>query len=91
MCRVRPILDVERRSGQDVDVTNITSTEDIEIAKDPSTKQSFEFDRVFAPAVGQEEVFEAVQPLVVSVLDGYNVCIFACTLLKIVIFMLICL
>lgn len=77
MCRVRPILDVERRSGQDVDVTNITSTEDIEIAKDPSTKQSFEFDRVFAPAVGQEEVFEAVQPLVVSVLDGYNVCIFA--------------
>ena len=78
MCRVRPILDVERRTGQDVDVTNITSTEDIEIAKDPSTKQSFEFDRVFSPTISQKEVFDEVQPLVVSVLDGYNVCIFAC-------------
>ena len=38
----------------------------------------FEFDRVLAPGTAQEVVFEAVQPLIVSVLDGYNVCIFAC-------------
>ena len=38
----------------------------------------FEYDRVFAPGSRQEEVFEAVQPLCVSVLDGFNVCIFAC-------------
>jgi hypothetical protein len=38
----------------------------------------FEFDRVLAPGTAQEVVFDAVQPLIVSVLDGYNVCIFAC-------------
>jgi kinesin family protein C2/C3 len=38
---------------------------------------SFEFDKTFAPESTQAQVFEAVQPLVISVLDGYNVCIFA--------------
>lgn len=38
----------------------------------------FEFDRVLPPGTPQESVFEAVQPLIISVLDGYNVCIFAC-------------
>ena len=37
----------------------------------------YEYDRVFPQTSTQEEVFEAVQPLCVSVLDGYNVCIFA--------------
>mmetsp|Transcript_5197 Transcript_5197/g.7991 ORF Transcript_5197/g.7991 Transcript_5197/m.7991 type:complete len:924 (+) Transcript_5197:113-2884(+) len=77
ICRVRPILEVEHKSGEDVDVTEILSDEDIVIHRDLSTKNRFEFDRVFAPLSRQEEVFEAVQPLVVSVLDGYNVCIFA--------------
>ena len=36
-----------------------------------------QYDRVFAPHCAQETVFDAVQPLVVSVLDGYNVCVFA--------------
>ena len=37
----------------------------------------FEFDQVFAPKVGQSDVFSEVEPLVLSVMDGYNVCIFA--------------
>ena len=37
----------------------------------------YEYDRVFPQTSTQEEVFEAVQPLCISVLDGYNVCIFA--------------
>ena len=41
------------------------------------TVSSFEFDKTFAPESTQAQVFEAVQPLVISVLDGYNVCIFA--------------
>jgi len=41
------------------------------------TVSSFEFDRTFGPDSTQAQVFEAVQPLVISVLDGYNVCIFA--------------
>ena len=38
---------------------------------------SFEFDRAFGPKSRQAEVFEDVSGLVTSVLDGYNVCIFA--------------
>ena len=36
-----------------------------------------EFDRVFAPKDAQTSIFDECQPLVTSVLDGYNVCIFA--------------
>lgn len=39
--------------------------------------QRFEFDRTFQPTATQEQIFDAVRPLVISVLDGYNVCIFA--------------
>ncbi|CAO1627111.1 unnamed protein product [Jaminaea pallidilutea] len=37
----------------------------------------FEFDRVFGPESTQLDVFEEVQHLMQSVLDGYNTCIFA--------------
>lgn len=62
----------------DVDVTEIPNEDTIIIHRDIATKNRYEFDQVFAPDSTQERVFEAVQPLVISVLDGYNVCIFAC-------------
>ena len=42
-----------------------------------SSLQAFDFDRVFGPESKQEEIFEDVSQLVISALDGYNVCIFA--------------
>ncbi|XP_062583545.1 kinesin-like protein KIFC3 isoform X2 [Saccostrea cucullata] len=39
--------------------------------------QNFELDLVFTPESTQEQVFEEVQSLVTSCIDGYNVCIFA--------------
>ncbi|TXG52642.1 hypothetical protein EZV62_021811 [Acer yangbiense] len=42
-----------------------------------STKKFFKFDRVYTPKDDQGEVFADATPMVISVLDGYNVCIFA--------------
>ena len=35
----------------------------------------FEFDSVFGPDCGQEEIFEDTRQLVQSAMDGYNVCV----------------
>ncbi|RVW70766.1 Kinesin-like protein KIN-14S [Vitis vinifera] len=42
-----------------------------------SSKKQFKFDHVFRPGSDQEAVFAQTSPIVTSVLDGYNVCIFA--------------
>merc|ERR1711871_168628 len=39
--------------------------------------KSYEFDSVFTPQHSQEQVFEDVNNLIQSTVDGYNVCIFA--------------
>jgi kinesin family protein C2/C3 len=81
LCRVRPILPVEVASGEGKDVTEIPTQEDIIITREDrssgKSRAMFEFDRVFAPASTQAEVFEAVAPMVTSVMDGYSSCIFA--------------
>lgn len=45
--------------------------------KERKRKWRFGFDNVFPPSQGQEEIWEATEPLVQSAIDGYNVCIFA--------------
>lgn len=40
-------------------------------------KQKYEYDEVFMPSSSQQDVFEATEPLLISVLDGYNCSIFA--------------
>ncbi|EKX50829.1 hypothetical protein GUITHDRAFT_66467 [Guillardia theta CCMP2712] len=39
--------------------------------------QTFSYDATFGPQAQQDEIFREAQPLVVSVLDGYHVCILA--------------
>ncbi|PON40942.1 Kinesin-like protein [Parasponia andersonii] len=77
-CRCRPLNKAELAAG-------CTTVVDFDGAKDgclgilttASAKKSFKFDRVFSPKDSQVDVFADASPMVISVLDGYNVCIFA--------------
>ncbi|KAL7680783.1 putative kinesin-like protein [Plasmopara halstedii] len=87
-CRVRPIQPVELNSDQssvvvffrDNDHESLelfVGTEVGDKAHQIGQKHPFEFDYVFQPESSQEQVFEQTRALVVSALDGFNVCIFA--------------
>ncbi|XP_021275052.1 kinesin-like protein KIN-14B isoform X2 [Herrania umbratica] len=75
-CRTRPLFEEEGSSIVEFpdDCTIRVNTGDDSIA---NPKKEFEFDRVYGPHVGQAELFSDVQPFVQSVLDGYNISIFA--------------
>ena len=45
-------------------------------------EKTWEFDEVFGFDSKQEDIYTEVSALVISVLDGYNVCIFACECLS---------
>lgn len=77
-CRVRPVIkeDGGGRNAENV----ITFDEDDDAILNVFSKganKPFEMDKVFKPESTQEQVFEEVKSLVVSCIDGYNVCIFA--------------
>ncbi|KAG2937362.1 hypothetical protein PC119_g4513 [Phytophthora cactorum] len=87
-CRVRPIQPVEMKSEQsalavffrDNDHESLdlfVGSEAGDKANQIGQKHAFEFDHVFQPDSTQEQVFEQTRALVVSALDGFNVCIFA--------------
>ncbi|XP_010531348.1 PREDICTED: kinesin-like protein KIN-14A isoform X2 [Tarenaya hassleriana] len=77
-CRCRPLNKEETSSGCST-IADFDGANDGElgITTGNSFKKTFKFDRVFTPKDGQVDVFADASPLVVSVLDGYNVCIFA--------------
>ena len=39
--------------------------------------KSFSFDKVWGPDARQLDIFQDIEPLALSVVDGYNACIFA--------------
>ncbi|KAJ0986407.1 hypothetical protein J5N97_004763 [Dioscorea zingiberensis] len=78
-CRIRPFLPGENRKATIVD--HIGDNGEILVAN-PSKQgkekpRMFKFNKVFGPAASQAQVYLDIQPLIRSVLDGYNVCIFA--------------
>jgi hypothetical protein len=64
-------------AGEQQVITSFPSDEELVVQRDDATKTRFEFDRVFNLESTQTQVFNAVQPMIVSCLDGYKVCIFA--------------
>ncbi|KAJ3682146.1 hypothetical protein LUZ60_014719 [Juncus effusus] len=77
-CRCRPLNKSEISSGYK-STADFDGTRDGEIGilNGPTSKKTFRFDRVFSPKDDQGDVYAEASPLVTSVLDGYNVCIFA--------------
>ncbi|EOX91895.1 Di-glucose binding protein with Kinesin motor domain isoform 3 [Theobroma cacao] len=77
-CRCRPLSKEEISAGCALVVDfDAAKDGDLGILTGGSTKKTFKFDQVYTPKDNQVDVFADASPLVTSVLDGYNVCIFA--------------
>ncbi|XP_054025821.1 kinesin-like protein KIFC3 isoform X1 [Dryobates pubescens] len=76
--RVRPITKEDGEGPEAASAVTFDADDDSVLHLLHRGKQvSFELDKVFPPQASQEEVFQEVQALVTSCIDGYNVCIFA--------------
>lgn len=89
-CRVRPVQPIESSkndhlASQAIFFTEhdpeslelVVGSESMDNKSTPLQKYAFEFDHVFQPTSTQTHVFEQTKALIVSALDGFNVCIFA--------------
>ncbi|XP_060667843.1 kinesin-like protein KIN-14S [Ziziphus jujuba] len=76
-CRCRPLNQNEISDGCN-SVIDYDSSQDneLQVICSDSSKKQFKFDHVFKPD-DKQAVFAQTKPIVTSVLDGYNVCIFA--------------
>ncbi|KFZ64340.1 Kinesin-like KIFC3, partial [Podiceps cristatus] len=76
--RVRPITKEDGEGPEAANAVTFDADDDAVLHLLHKGKQvSFELDKVFPPQASQKEVFQEVQALVTSCIDGYNVCIFA--------------
>ncbi|XP_056622440.1 kinesin-like protein KIFC3 isoform X2 [Triplophysa dalaica] len=78
LCRVRPICPGEADAAETKNVVTFDLDDDAALYLSNKGKlMTFQLDKVFPPQATQEEVFQEVQSLVTSCIDGFNVCIFA--------------
>ncbi|KAJ4881983.1 P-loop containing nucleoside triphosphate hydrolases superfamily protein [Raphanus sativus] len=70
-CRVKPLDSKKSRAPVSSDARNII------IKLTESKRKTYNFDRVFQPDSSQDDVFLEIEPVIKSVIDGYNACIFA--------------
>ncbi|KAI9086913.1 hypothetical protein K1719_031074 [Acacia pycnantha] len=77
-CRCRPLNAEEMTSGARMAI-DFESAKDGELTvlSNGASRRTFKFDAVFGPQADQADIFEDTAPFATSVLDGYNVCIFA--------------
>ncbi|KAM8888631.1 kinesin-like protein KIFC3 isoform 3-T3 [Synchiropus picturatus] len=77
-CRVRPVSQEEQDSADAKTMLSFDSDDDTILYLTNKGKiMTFDLDKVFTPQATQETVFQEVQSLVTSCIDGFNVCIFA--------------
>ncbi|KAK9664355.1 hypothetical protein RND81_14G035900 [Saponaria officinalis] len=73
-CRIRPMLNSEAKN-----IVGFQGGDDKLVVLDPITlgAEEYQFTHVYGPMATQDELFKVAQPLIRSVMDGHNVCIFA--------------
>lgn len=76
-CRVRPMTISEMQKGYKEVVESLSETEVGCFDSRTNKWKSFAYDRVWGPDQSQQSVFQDVEPLALSVVDGFNACIFA--------------
>lgn len=76
-CRIRPMSIQEIQNGAKSVVEPLSETEVGCFDQRTNKWKSFAFDRVWGPDQSQTSVFQDVEPLALSVVDGFNACIFA--------------
>jgi Microtubule binding len=76
-CRIRPTSIDEIQRGNKTVVESLSETELGCFDSRTNQWKSFSFDRVWGPDQGQQSIFQDVEPIALSVVDGFNACIFA--------------
>ncbi|KAI3445326.1 hypothetical protein Pfo_001991 [Paulownia fortunei] len=77
-CRCRPLKQDEIANGSTSVVDfDLSQENELQITCSDSSRKLFKFDHIFKPEDNQEAIFVQTLPIVTSVLDGYNMCIFA--------------
>mmetsp|Transcript_25019 Transcript_25019/g.57491 ORF Transcript_25019/g.57491 Transcript_25019/m.57491 type:complete len:1369 (+) Transcript_25019:199-4305(+) len=76
-CRIRPVTISEMQQGAKSVVEALSETEAGCFDERTNKWKSFAFDRTWGPDQSQQRIFQDVEPLALSVVDGYNACIFA--------------
>jgi kinesin family protein C2/C3 len=76
-CRIRPTSITEIQRGNKTVVESLSETELGCFDSRTNQWKSFSFDRVWGPDQNQQSIFQDVEPIALSVVDGFNACIFA--------------
>ncbi|KAL8260672.1 hypothetical protein R6Q59_028625 [Mikania micrantha] len=77
-CRCRPLNSEEIADGASVAFDFEAANDgELRVKSNVAFKKNFKFDSVFSPEANQVNIFEDTSSFATSVLDGYNVCIFA--------------
>ncbi|XP_048769438.2 kinesin-like protein KIF25 isoform X2 [Ostrea edulis] len=85
-CRIRPLMEFDcgnedsgslGKSGSRSEVVVHFVDDENVCCRTAKHNKVFEYERVFGPTESQNGVFDEVQPMLTSLLDGYNICIMA--------------
>lgn len=76
-CRIRPMSINEIQKGCKGVIEALSETELGCFDARTNQWKSFAFDRVWGPDQSQQNIFQDVEPIALSVVDGFNACIFA--------------